>query len=88
MWEGVSVGGGDGGAMRGLDFVSRYYEDFPIYKKIGESNLTQLYIKEATDFITANAKANTPFLLYWTPDATHTPVYASSMFLGTSKRGL
>jgi len=68
--------------------LCRYYQDFPIYKKIGESNLTQLYIQEATDFITASTKAGKPFLLYWTPDATHTPVYASSQFRGTSKRGL
>ncbi len=28
-----------------------------------------------------------PFFLYWAPDATHGPVYASKDFLGTSRRG-
>lgn len=29
-----------------------------------------------------------PFFLYWAPDATHEPVYASHMFRGKSKRGV
>jgi N-acetylgalactosamine-6-sulfatase len=47
-----------------------------------------MYIKEGLDFIEKNAKAEKPFFLYWTPDATHTPLYASKTFLGTSQRGL
>ena len=32
--------------------------------------------------------AEQPFMLYWTPDATHEPLYASTSFLGHSQRGL
>ena len=66
----------------------RYYMDFPIDKATGESNLTQLYIMEAVEFINKSVMADKPFFLYWTPDATHGPVYASKSFLGTSQRGL
>lgn len=67
--------------------VGRYYEEFVINKKTGESNLTQLYLEEGLDFIVRQALAQEPFLLYWAPDATHTPVYASKRFLGKSQRG-
>ena len=66
----------------------RYYEEFNIDKSTGESNLTQMYIKEGLDFIEKNANAGKPFFLYWTPDATHDPLYASKDFLGASQRGL
>ncbi|XP_033626135.1 N-acetylgalactosamine-6-sulfatase-like isoform X2 [Asterias rubens] len=69
------------------DMAGRYYDDF-IITKAGESNLTQLYIKEALSFIEAQHIASEPFLLYWVPDATHTPLYASKSFLGKSQRGL
>ncbi len=94
----------------------RYYEEFPINRKTGESNLTRLFRDEAVDFIrrfaastesddggsnsnnVTNVGANDtaaavgtgsrqPFFLYWAPDATHTPTYASKEFLGTSRRG-
>lgn len=68
--------------------LGRYYTDFPIDKSSGESNLTQMYIDEAVEFIDKSVKADSPFFLYWTPDATHGPVYASKTFLGTSVRGL
>lgn len=68
--------------------AGRYYEDFAINRKTGESNLTQLYIKEAEVFIEKQVKKQKPFFLYWAVDATHAPVYASSMFLGTSRRGI
>ena len=68
--------------------IGRYYTDFPIDRSTGESNLTQLYIEEALTFIRKSAEADVPFFLYWTPDATHGPVYASKEFLGTSMRGL
>lgn len=45
-------------------------------------------IQEALEFIETQAKAKEPFLLYWAPDATHTPLYASEKFRGKSKRGL
>lgn len=66
----------------------RYYQDFAIDKGSGESNLTQMYMDEAIKFITKNVNKKKPFFLYWTPDATHEPVYASKMFLGKSQRGL
>ncbi|XP_028392408.1 N-acetylgalactosamine-6-sulfatase-like isoform X2 [Dendronephthya gigantea] len=65
--------------------IGRYYEEFPINRKTGESNLTQLYIEEALNFI---SKEEGPFFLYWAPDATHTPLYASEEFLQKSNRGL
>ncbi|XP_055861023.1 N-acetylgalactosamine-6-sulfatase-like isoform X1 [Biomphalaria glabrata] len=68
--------------------IGRYFEDFVIDIKTGESNLTQMYIKEATDFIEKQSKTGQPFFLYWAVDATHEPLYASSSFLGTSRRGL
>ncbi|KAK7505807.1 hypothetical protein BaRGS_00003078 [Batillaria attramentaria] len=72
----------------GTVMVGRYYEDFLIDKKTGESNLTQIYIKEALNFLELQANKQQPFFLYWAVDATHEPVYASKMFLGTSQRGL
>lgn len=67
--------------------LGRYYQQFPINKKTGESNLTQMFTMEALDFIEERAKTMKPFFLYWAPDSTHTPVYASAGFLGTSQRG-
>ncbi|XP_062845442.1 N-acetylgalactosamine-6-sulfatase isoform X2 [Trichomycterus rosablanca] len=67
--------------------IGRYYEEFKIDTKTGESNLTQMYLHEGLDFITHQAKAHQPFFLYWAPDATHAPVYASKYFLGQSQRG-
>ncbi len=67
---------------------SRYYQQFMIDRSTGESNLTQMYIQEGLSFIEKLSAKNQPFLLYWTPDATHGPVYASKAFLGTSQRGL
>ncbi|KAF7664751.1 hypothetical protein LDENG_00167610 [Lucifuga dentata] len=65
----------------------RYYEEFKIDKKTGESNLTQIYLQEGLDFILHQTQAQRPFFLYWAPDATHAPVYASKRFLGKSQRG-
>ncbi|XP_071493717.1 N-acetylgalactosamine-6-sulfatase-like isoform X1 [Diadema antillarum] len=70
------------------EMAGRYYEDFVIDRKTGESNLTQLYIQEGLSFIEKSSASKQPFLLYWTPDATHEPVYASTAFLGGSQRGL
>ncbi len=50
--------------------------------------MTQLYLQEALEFIDKNTQDSKPFFLYWTPDATHDPLYASKPFLGTSERGL
>ncbi|CAI8014345.1 N-acetylgalactosamine-6-sulfatase [Geodia barretti] len=73
---------------RNASMAGRYYTDFPINRSTGESNLTQLYIQEAVDFIHKSVGAGSPFFLYWTPDATHDPLYASKTFLRTSSRGL
>ncbi|XP_066510373.1 N-acetylgalactosamine-6-sulfatase-like isoform X2 [Hoplias malabaricus] len=67
--------------------IGRYYEEFEINVKTGESNLTQIYLKESLSFIRQQTLAQNPFFLYWAPDATHAPVYASEHFLGKSQRG-
>lgn len=69
------------------EMKGRYYEEFEINVKTGESNLTQIYLEEGLDFISRQATAQRPFFLYWAPDATHAPVYASKHFLGKSQRG-
>ncbi|XP_069758053.1 N-acetylgalactosamine-6-sulfatase [Narcine bancroftii] len=70
------------------EMVGRYYEEFQINKKTGESNLTQIYLQEGIDFIRRQVAQRKSFFLYWAVDATHAPVYASKEYLGTSKRGL
>ncbi|KAJ8247325.1 hypothetical protein GJAV_G00245010 [Gymnothorax javanicus] len=67
--------------------VGRYYEEFGINIKTGESGLTQIYLQESLEFLRAQASAQRPFFLYWAVDATHAPVYASKHFLGKSRRG-
>lgn len=74
--------------FRNGEMIGRYYEEFEINQKTGESNMTQLYIEEGLKFIQEQNSAGKPFFLYWTPDATHTPLYASKDFLGNSQRGL
>ncbi|CAF99713.1 unnamed protein product, partial [Tetraodon nigroviridis] len=69
------------------EMLGRYYEEFRIDRKMGESNLTQMYLLESLDFVRRQAEAQRPFFLYWAPDATHAPVYASKGFLGKSQRG-
>lgn len=44
-------------------------------------------LQEGLKFIIQQATAQRPFFLYWAPDATHAPVYASKHFLGKSQRG-
>ncbi|KAG8563061.1 hypothetical protein GDO81_015916 [Engystomops pustulosus] len=70
------------------EMIGRYYEDIYINHKTGESNLTQIYLQEAIKFINKYGNSGQPFFMYWAIDATHAPVYASSSFLGTSRRGL
>ncbi|XP_069491868.1 N-acetylgalactosamine-6-sulfatase isoform X2 [Ambystoma mexicanum] len=72
---------------RNKDMIGRYYDDIAIDVQTGEANLTQLYLKEALNFIGRQHDSSNPFFLYWSIDATHAPVYASKQFLGTSKRG-
>uniref|UniRef100_A0A3P8UEL6 Galactosamine (N-acetyl)-6-sulfatase n=1 Tax=Cynoglossus semilaevis TaxID=244447 RepID=A0A3P8UEL6_CYNSE len=71
------------------EMVGRYYEDeFVIDGKTGESNITMMYLNESMEFILRQSKAHRPFFLYYAPDATHAPVYASKKFLGKSQRGV
>ncbi|XP_029464480.1 N-acetylgalactosamine-6-sulfatase [Rhinatrema bivittatum] len=72
---------------RDQEMTGRYYEDFNIDQRTGESNLTQLYLKEALSFIGKQHMNRQPFFLYWAIDASHSPVYASKPFLGISQRG-
>ncbi|XP_068595327.1 N-acetylgalactosamine-6-sulfatase [Brachionichthys hirsutus] len=69
------------------EMVGRYYEEFQINRKTGESNLTQVYLEEGLGFIRRQTDVRRPFFLYWAADATHGPVFASSRFLGRSQRG-
>ncbi|KAG7233055.1 hypothetical protein INR49_003120 [Caranx melampygus] len=69
------------------EMLGRYYEEFIIDRKTGESNLTHIYLLEGLEFIQRQAEAQRPFFLYWAADATHAPVYASKRFLGKSQRG-
>lgn len=39
-------------------------------------------------FIKEQYETDTPFFLYWAPDSTHRPHYASKTYLGSSQRGL
>ncbi|XP_033754653.1 N-acetylgalactosamine-6-sulfatase-like [Pecten maximus] len=68
--------------------AGRFYEEFQIDKKTGLSNLTLLYLDEAVQFIEQQHTKKQPFYLYWTPDATHEPLYVSEKFYNTSRRGL
>ncbi|XP_030649774.1 N-acetylgalactosamine-6-sulfatase [Chanos chanos] len=70
------------------EMIGRYYEEFVINRKTGESNLTQIYLEESLRFIQNQAMNHQPFFLYWAVDATHAPVYASKLFRGKSQRGL
>jgi arylsulfatase A-like enzyme len=55
---------------------------------LGVDELIPLYTNETTSFIRSSIAAKVPFLMVYTPDNTHLPVYASSAFLGKSQRGL
>lgn len=74
--------------FRNNEMAGRYYQDYKIDHNTGESNFTMLLISEAVDFITNASKSGKPFFLYWTPDSSHAPCYASKKFLGKSRRGL
>ena len=67
--------------------VGRYYEDFAIDTQSGLSNFTDLLKMEALRYISQRAESKQPFFLYWTPDATHGPTYASKTFRHQSQRG-
>ena len=54
----------------------------------GVDGLIPLYTEEITTFVRKSVAAKQPFLLVYTPDNTHVPIYASPKFLGKSQRGL
>ncbi|RWS27346.1 N-acetylgalactosamine-6-sulfatase-like protein [Leptotrombidium deliense] len=68
--------------------IGRYFEEFQIDKTKHISNLTQIYIEEALQFLRRFANDSNenkkPFFLYWNPDATHAPSYRSPNFVGKS----
>jgi hypothetical protein len=66
-------------------FFYRYYEDITMDK--GLSNYTQMLTLEAMKYISKRSISRKPFFLYWAPDSTHDPTYASEKFRHTSKRG-
>ena len=67
--------------------VGRYYEDFVIDTQSGLSNFTELLKIEALRYISQRAESKQPFFLYWTPDVTHGPTYASKEFQHQSQWG-
>ena len=54
----------------------------------GVDGLIPLYTEEITSFVRKSVAAKQPFLLVYTPDNTHVPIYASPKFLGKSQRGI
>jgi N-acetylgalactosamine-6-sulfatase len=69
--------------FRNENMIGRYYENIKIDLKLRISNLTQLYIDEAIDFITSQSQ---PFFLYWTPDSLHAPTFRSIPYIGRSAK--
>ena len=61
------------------------------YMKGGEAakwsdvDMADHFLKGAQDYVKKHK--DEPFFLYWAPDSTHAPVYASRQFLGKSRRG-
>jgi len=51
-------------------------------------SLTPRYNQEAKKFIENSTKSNTPFFLYMAYDEVHVPLFASTPFQNTSRRGL
>ncbi|XP_041095732.1 N-acetylgalactosamine-6-sulfatase-like [Polyodon spathula] len=46
------------------EMVGRYYEDFMINRKTGESNLTQLHLEETLSYIRRQAASHQRFFIY------------------------
>lgn len=69
------------------EMIGRYYEEFMINVGSAESNLTQIFLQEGLEFIRRQTRTQKPFFLYWAPDSTHAPLYASESFRGKSQRG-
>lgn len=69
--------------FRNDKMIGRYYQNIAINRKTQISDLTQIYIKEAIDFITSQSQ---PFFLYWTPDTLHAPTFRSKQYVGRSAK--
>lgn len=61
-------------------------DEIKIPSPIDQSELTQIYTREALQFIQENK--NNPFFLYLAHTAVHEPLFASDQFLRTSEAGL
>ena len=65
--------------------IGRYYQDFSIDTGKGLSNYTNILKTEALRYIYKRQESSKiepkPFFLYWAPDATHGPTYASQVEL-------
>ena len=70
-----------------LWFIDSCYQDFNIDVGKGLSNYTNILTAEALKYIYKRQESakNEPFFLYWAPDATHGPTYASSVGLKIRK---
>ena len=68
--------------------IGRYYETFKIDTHNGIGNYTSYLKAEAMKYLydRVSKKDGKPFFLYWAPDSTHAPTYASPEFHSTSKR--
>ena len=64
------------------EMVGRYYQNFLIDTRTGLSNFTELLKIEALRYIRQRSEDLRPFFLYWTPDSTHGPTYASQADIG------
>ena len=72
------------------NMIGRYYQDQFEITNSGVSNYTEILRVEALRYIyqrTASKNPDQPFFLYWAPDSTHGPCYASSDHRKTSQRG-
>ncbi|GAB6025835.1 hypothetical protein CHUAL_011817 [Chamberlinius hualienensis] len=72
--------------FRDSKMIGRYYEDYVITSD-GVSNLTDIFLQDALNFLQARVQDKQPFFLWWTPDSNHGPTYSSAATRGTSRRG-
>ncbi|XP_059089835.1 N-acetylgalactosamine-6-sulfatase-like isoform X3 [Tigriopus californicus] len=69
------------------NMIGRFYEGIAINLTTGISEYTQHLGEEALEYISRRGRTGKPFFLYWNPDSTHAPSYASARFRGRSQRG-
>jgi arylsulfatase A-like enzyme len=63
-----------------------YHNETLLARPVDQTRLTRLYTEEARRFIHEHKRQ--PFFLYIAHSFPHVPLFASSQFLGTSRRGL